>query len=673
MDKRPDSFLRFLGSTFISTQGIIIDSFGLFFGLILWAFAAGDSISLRIGLLVLVPCLVLITTLLTASYNLFRICKHGLPKVCKVKPYSPDKEDTSLLFLLEPSELFPQGIQASVFYYDDNIEQIIGLGTVVNIQEDGYVQVATTRLFEGYDEVLNDLRTKKNFDLNRIKVKPVVPQFVPAPIQKHLIVETKLDNSSQDALPLTEPSAKEIAAPPIQETEAKAEKMEENLPVQPKASTDLRREMIAAFASRNRQKAKELLEQIQERESDVKKRLQAKAIYYQKLYESGNSSAIKELRQLTERTEIAADAHFRLGLCYEATGDYEMAVKEYEMSAQLEVEEYDKALAITFAADSLFLSGQQEDAIKRLIDGLTFFKDDSAISELYESLADLYKSAGQFNLQSIALEKAISISPNNAQLRFAAGYCYSKIKFRNISLLHYKYNVQFSHSSAAGYNNIGVEYNGLGMKIRAVDSFKKATTLDNTLAAANLAERYLGSGFADDALQILNKAQQQPNLHSKVGIVFISLTQAKEKEAEMEEAVINKAREQQKFMLAFADAYFLESLEQPDFAGTWHISDGTVVSITQIKDFIEATWTKTYNYKFSGKVNNKAATITTYIEKGFPTKKYEATGQGYVYLSSDRQQIFFLALVNESGTPQYSSLLLIKLEEEKTAEGSDNE
>lgn len=234
-------------------------------------------------------------------------------------------------------------------------------------------------------------------------------------------------------------------------------------------------------------------------------------------------------------------------------------------------------------------------------------------------------------------------------MHFSATYSYGEEALRPLALLHYKTLLQFEPDYPMALNNVGVEYKHLGMPINAVKCYKKAAELNETLAMANIAYQFLDAGFEEEASQILYKAKEQDKPHANVARATSAASDRNETESKREESVIIDAREQQRFILAFAEAYFAGKPSLPTFSGIWRSSDDIETEITETDSRIEANWKRdTKRYKFTGIVSNRGAKITVYKEEYVFWPKTElkfiVDSSGYAYLTPNGQQLLIMTL-----------------------------
>jgi hypothetical protein len=171
------------GTTVLGATTIL--SFGITF--IVWIFA--PTVKLPIWTLIFLGCVFIIaligllrTALLAyeayaALYEAYEKQKeqtslYDLPKVVNVYDFQG-----SVLCVLGPSNLFSYNIGVSFFLLrDDVFEQLIALGTVINIQTDGKIQVVIEDTLDGHEETVQMLRQRNQDVMRQLVVKPHVPQ-----------------------------------------------------------------------------------------------------------------------------------------------------------------------------------------------------------------------------------------------------------------------------------------------------------------------------------------------------------------------------------------------------------------------------------------------------------------------------------------------------------------
>ncbi len=125
------SFWEIVWSNFLNVQGVLLSIIGI----ALWFFTPQTTISL--GLVLFIVILALVITLIFAStaYEIFNKSKDffSLPRVILPRKILANNQRQFLILLLS-SELFSNDTLVSFHYFDDDFEQLIAIGRVINIQ-----------------------------------------------------------------------------------------------------------------------------------------------------------------------------------------------------------------------------------------------------------------------------------------------------------------------------------------------------------------------------------------------------------------------------------------------------------------------------------------------------------------------------------------------------------
>ncbi|MGA9098650.1 MAG: hypothetical protein WB392_06920, partial [Methanotrichaceae archaeon] len=90
-------------------------------------------------------------------------------------PYTSNP-NARVLCLVEPSEFFSYDTMVSFYYKIGDFERLIGLGEVININEDKFIQIELNRLLDGNDAIVERLIENNAECLRRIRIKPFIPK-----------------------------------------------------------------------------------------------------------------------------------------------------------------------------------------------------------------------------------------------------------------------------------------------------------------------------------------------------------------------------------------------------------------------------------------------------------------------------------------------------------------
>ncbi len=163
-------------SSFRKIQGPVGTVGTVVLGVLLWRFSRDGSIRLAVALPVGVLFMILLLTLCDAVYQMYKMSQRVLPRVLFGRKAAGQMEGEKVLCLLEPSELFSHGALVSFYHVGhENFEELIGIGTVVNVQEDRKIQVAMTWCVDGHEGTAERLARNDKEVLEKIMVKPSVP------------------------------------------------------------------------------------------------------------------------------------------------------------------------------------------------------------------------------------------------------------------------------------------------------------------------------------------------------------------------------------------------------------------------------------------------------------------------------------------------------------------
>lgn len=144
--------------------------------ILLWLFAPETAVRLQWVIPGALVCIIIILTVGNAAYQSFTRAKPLLPGVIYAREPYAGLEDAKALCLLEPSVLFSHNTFVSFYFVgDDEFERFMGIGRVVNIQEDGKIQAALLHVSTGLEAEVQELSQNHAAVLGKIRVKPNIP------------------------------------------------------------------------------------------------------------------------------------------------------------------------------------------------------------------------------------------------------------------------------------------------------------------------------------------------------------------------------------------------------------------------------------------------------------------------------------------------------------------
>ena len=172
---KPSSYFNLIWQSFIQTVGFT--ALGILVSLVLWVVNPDSPVPLRYVVPTFTICLALILTFIQASYRSFNQSQRPLPKVILGREPFGTHSNAQCLCLLEPSELFSHDSYVAFYILEEGkFERLIGIGAVLNIQSDGFIQAELLKVTIGSDDIVARLKTNDKSVLDRILVKPNAPR-----------------------------------------------------------------------------------------------------------------------------------------------------------------------------------------------------------------------------------------------------------------------------------------------------------------------------------------------------------------------------------------------------------------------------------------------------------------------------------------------------------------
>jgi tetratricopeptide (TPR) repeat protein len=398
-------------------------------------------------------------------------------------------------------------------------------------------------------------------------------------------------------------------------------------------------------------KAEEAFSRVQQSKTEFADQIEEEIRYRYLRLKKGDTAALEKLIALAEQAKaipaVAADAHLFLGVAYLDAGGAKKAEPLFRLAQDLAINPKDRAAAIGLTAASLRRQDRKDEALNLMKQGIAETMDDAALAWLYGQLAAIFEADEDPLQRALALEKALEHEPTNIEGRVDAALAYSSIELHSVAMNHNHKVLELAPGHSWAMNNLGVELQTLDMPALAIDRYKAAYNLENTLAAANLAYRYLASGFVDEATDILTKALALPEPHVNVSTALAKASRQRETEETTRDAAQRAAVQQASFLSRFADARFSLTEGAQPFQGQWRFGTGVEVNINQRSDQVEATWSeRERDYKLKAKAVGRTAEIDSIrSESSTRYPMFEETADsGFMYISDDGASLKIMAL-----------------------------
>lgn len=299
---------------------------------------------------------------------------------------------------------------------------------------------------------------------------------------------------------------------------------------------------------------------------------------------------LQELKALSEEHPQNSEAHWYLGLAYEAYKDFGKAAEQFELSVQY-LETDRKLFVLCRAAQARAKDGQRDaegwflghaqPLIKQAKDG------ERVVLMTLKEIAQLTNEDDKYLAYT---ERLLDLQPDNEYIRFSLAHKYSELNRNDLALFHYLLIPSFKRDHG-DWNNIGVAYTRLDLNGKSVEAYRESEAAGGTLAMSNLAHKLISEGFLKEAEEICNRATKIKDYDMQVGTAITSIKKTREKEEEDEKKALEAAKPRRHFYIDFARACLKGSAA--DYTGVWHEQDCILkVSIAGTRFMAEGQYQK---------------------------------------------------------------------------------
>ncbi len=402
-------------------------------------------------------------------------------------------------------------------------------------------------------------------------------------------------------------------------------------------------EVGQAIEEKDREKAEKLYREMESTETNPIEKDKMEIFWNYLLTVSGDIGALSALKhRVSAETKYSENRKFAvdlLGLAYERAFAFQEAIATYQAELGLSSNEkarVDLTIKIALCENKL---GLKDSAIERIVAQLNELQEQSLQSKCF---ATIHEFMGSSFLGLSALEKAISLRPTDPELRFKAGY---ESKQSTISLMHYSIALKFDSKNASTLNNMGVSCSSLGLKMKAVEFYDQSLQLGESLAAANIADKYIKAGFYENAKRVLESTNGFSEIHKNVGQKQSLMISTKSDEEDKFVASIDKGSKQHRYMVAFAEAAFQKADVVLKETAKWVDDSQLPAAVILVAQQIECIWGKDNLYKITGVFQNRAAIVDKY-ELEYDLIKmdriYKFKRQSYLYATLSMNELVLM-------------------------------
>ncbi len=304
-----------------------------------------------------------------------------------------------------------------------------------------------------------------------------------------------------------------------------------------------------------------------------------------------DNSAIDDLEELvrTAKTEASKlNSLTWLSFCLSDSMQHKKRVKLWE-KAVAEIESQPLVTkAILCLAYALNKENQSGKARKLLIDRLSKIEENEQKGKIFEALSNIEESLGNKTVSVYCKDKSLEFDPNNRDELFNSAYSASNKGVDDISISNYLLLIRIDSENSIALNNLGVRAQEAGLKIKAIENYKKAASHENTLAMANQGNLLLGAGFTEEAEKIANKALELEDTHKNVYSLITAINEKKKEQGIKWDKLSEKSLNRQKLIRSYIEQYYLGN--HKELEGEWFAKGSFLTKITINNEKLEASW-----------------------------------------------------------------------------------
>lgn len=410
-------------------------------------------------------------------------------------------------------------------------------------------------------------------------------------------------------------------------------------------AADIRSKMLQAYMLGDRGKGESFFARLAKAETDPTEARRDRARRSTFMFIGGiDTDALDKVREMTSDPDVGGFAHRMTGLALSHAGQEADAADAYGLAADAETSAIGRSQALEGRANALVADGRAQLACDELESAITAETDAGALQRLFGALAAAYQAGGHKTLQAIALHRRAELAGNDKKCWFDAAYAYGNSETPELAPLSvhcYRTALRFDSQHQWSSNNLAVAVANLGMPIPSVALYQHAIEQGNSLAMANVAEKYLRAGFAEDAQRLIDEALKVDDPDEKVTTVAAeirSMRQSQEQSLSEIESVGTRAAS---FLSRYFKARFLPGVAITD-APDWTIGNSALKLSLRGRE-LELEWQEAGGVapgrRFRGAIMGTSASGRFEKQKKmWPSSaekiEWEDHGAGYVIIST---------------------------------------
>lgn len=168
-----EKFSSLIYSNFKKNQGWLIGVISLITSIIIWIVRPDAVVSFGLFLTLLILAFFLAFIFADSGNGIFNKYLDLKYKTKLPRLNSVIEREAKHILIAEPSKLFSQDMLVSLYSVDNTkFEELIGFGHIINVQEDGNLQIEIMKTIDSFEEGLERMIANDKEILNNIMIKP---------------------------------------------------------------------------------------------------------------------------------------------------------------------------------------------------------------------------------------------------------------------------------------------------------------------------------------------------------------------------------------------------------------------------------------------------------------------------------------------------------------------
>ena len=286
---------------------------------------------------------------------------------------------------------------------------------------------------------------------------------------------------------------------------------------------------------------------------------------------SARVGELSNLLKLAEKYPDNSEVHRVLAKGYAEYEDHEKAAEEFAVAAskaKSKNKEFDRLAERVLSLLKIKKKNEMYEVILKMKNMIPQVDDGEA--RIIKTLRKVAEDEGEDNLFYGLTERLLQLKPDDIDARFNLAYKYSQTDEDDLSLYHYL-RIPYQERSGIAWNNLGVQYNQLGLVRSSIQAYRKAEGFGETLAMSNIANKFLKEGFLTEAQEICTKALANKEFHNNVSKTISRIKDIPEEEEKKEKQIVTEVLPFSEFYRDYGRAALLNGVTE--MIGRWQGPD----------------------------------------------------------------------------------------------------